>query len=65
MLTKSVTPRVLQFNFYDLNVVEEDLEAPRATNGCAWLYPEVFVPPATTHVNCDNTEALRLPASVK
>ena len=65
MLTKSVTPGVLQFNFYDFNVKEEDLEAPRATNGCARLYLEVFVPPATTRVNCDKAEALRLPVSVK
>jgi hypothetical protein len=54
-----------EFNFSDFNVAHEDVEASRARNWCARLYPEVFVPLTTTHVNCDNTEALRLPALVK
>jgi hypothetical protein len=52
-----------EFNFYDFKVVDEVVEALRATSRCARLYPEVFVPLTTTRVNCDNTEALRLLAS--
>ena len=45
--------------------MKEVVEALRATNGCARLYPEAFVPLMTTCVNCDTTEALRLATSVK
>ena len=48
-----------------MNIAKEVVEALRATNGCAWLYPKVFVSLMTTCVNCDTTEALRLPTSVK
>ena len=45
--------------------MKEVVEALRAMNGCARLYPEVFVPLTTTRVNYDTVEALRLPALVK
>ena len=45
--------------------MKEVVEALRAMNGCARLYPEVFGKLATTRVNCDTAEALRLPTSIK
>ena len=49
----------------NFNIIEEDVEASRATNGCTRLYPEVFVLLTITRVDCDKVEALRLPMSVK
>ena len=53
------------FTGFAARLTDEEAEALRATDGCARLYPEVFVPLTTTRVNYDTVEALRLPALVK